>query len=430
MAAPATGGTAHLVARADSGLRYEWPEILPGGRALLLSVVGPSRLDLAALTLATGRVTRFSQRGGYPRYVNAGFVVVSDPSGILSAVPFDPRHLQVTGAAVPIVDKLSSNPDGDVNVGVSRSGGLAYQASVSSGNRLVLVERSGGVQEIGSDTAFYYGPRFSPDGRRVAVARYGDIQNLSNPDVWVLDLEQHTRTRLTFDTTASWPVWTPDGRRVAYRRARAGAGGVFWIPADGSGAPESLMTSAGNWFPTGFTPDGRGLVYHGVAPQGSMAEIGTSSVTGDRSGHQLLASAFHNYDPSVSPDGRWIAYMSNESGRMEVYVRPFPGPGGRWQVSLDGGAEPVWSPTGREIFYRDGERMMAAAVREQGAFEVLSRTQLFSGPYNVTNNVLTNYDVSRDGQRFLMVLPVEGAEQSVYVTLNWFDQLRRQRAAH
>ena len=150
-------------------------------------------------------------------------------------------------------------------------------------------------------------------------------------------------------------------------------------------------------------------------------------LAGDGTPRQVLAGAFRNYDPSLSPDARWMAYMSDESGRFEVYVRPYPGPGGRWQVSLNGGTEPVWSPTGREIFYRDGDRMMSATVRTQGGFEVGVRAQLFEGAYDQTQGQFTNYDVSRDGRTFVMLQQVQGTAQSVFVTLNWFGQLRRQQ---
>jgi serine/threonine-protein kinase len=423
MEVPALGGEPQRVARPDSGEQFMWPEILPGDRTVLFAVLGRGTVKLAALDRRTASVTRMQQTGSYPRYVTAGFLVINDPTGSVSAVPFDARLVAVTGPAMPLADMQSGNAIGDQNLGVSRSGDFAYQTATSAGNRLVLVDRSGAAREAGADTGYYYGPRLSPDGKRVAVTRQAGFAS-PNTDVWIVDLIRHTRTRLTFDTAASWPVWTPDGRRVAYARAvSAGGTHVYWAPADGSGAAESLVTAAGQWFPAVFEPSGRGLVYHGLGPQqakGAIWQVGLA----DRAPHQVLATAFHNYDPSLSPDGRWMAYHSDESGRFEVYVRPFPGPGGRWQVSLNGGTEPVWSPTGREIFYRSGDAVMAATVRTQGAFEVGSSTRLFDGLYAAAQNQVTDYDVSRDGRTFVMLQRVQGAEQSVFVTLNWFDQVR------
>jgi Tol biopolymer transport system component len=352
--------------------------------------------------------------------VTGGYVVLSDPSGIVSAVPFDVKRLEVTGAAVPFADKLQTSIDGDRNLGVSASGDVAYQLATTGGRRLVLVGRGGAARDVQSDTGLYFAPRLSPDGKRVAVGRWTDI-NFSAKDVWVLDLVQHTRTRLTFDTTAAWPAWSRDGRRVAYQRGSA----IYWVPADGSGAPDSLVTLPGQWFPAAFEPSGRGLVFHGIAAQQAKGEIGRLSIVPREATQKVLASTFHNYDPSLSPDGRWMAYMSDESGRFEIYVRPYPGHGGRWQVSLDGGTEPVWSPTGTEIFYRNGDRMMTAAVRTVGAFEVGARALLFEGAYHTLGTQVTNYDISRDGRTFVMLQPVQGTAQTVFVTLNWFEQLRR-----
>jgi serine/threonine-protein kinase len=420
MDVPAAGGRPRVIAKPDSGDAYRWPDILPGDRAVLFTIVRQGTIRLAALTRGTGAIKRLQQSGGYPQYVTPGYVVLSDPSGIVSAVPFDPKRLDVTGAAVPFTDKLQTSVDGDRNLGISAAGDVAFQLVTTGGRRLVLVDRNGASRDVQADTGLYFAPRISPDGKRVAVGRWTDI-NFGAKDVWVMDLVQHTRTRLTFDTTAGWPVWSPDGRHVAYQRGNA----IYWVPADGSGAPEPLLTSGGSWFPAVFEPGGRGLLFHGIAPQLSKAEIGRVGIVPPDSGRRVLGSTFHNYNPSLSPDGRWMAYNSDESGRFEVYVRPYPGPGGRWQVSLDGGTEPVWSPTGREIFYRDGDRMMAAAVQTVGAFEVGARTQLFEGSYHTTGQQITGYDVTRDGKTFVMLQPVQGTAQTVFVTLNWFDQLKR-----
>ena len=430
MDVPAAGGSPRQLAKPDSGEAFRWPDALPDGRAVLFTVFAHGTVKLAALVRRTGEVKRLQQPGAYPRYVTAGFVVLSDPSGIISAVPFDARRLEVTGAAMPLADKLSTSADGDRNLGVSSTGDFAYQASPTAGSRLVLVDRNGSARDAGSDTGFYYAPRLSPDGKRVAVTRWADL-NFATRDVWVLDLAQHTRTRLTFDTTAQWPLWTPDSRRIAYTRYPNGVsspetGSIYWVPADGSGAPESLMVAAGQWAAGSFEPGGRGLLFSGLPSAQAKAEIWRANLGGPATPQQILASGFFNFAPSLSPDGRWMAYVSTESGRSEVYVRPYPGPGGRWQVSLDGGQEPVWSPTGREIFYRDGDRMIAAAVRTQGGFEVGGRAQLFAGSYDRTG-LVPGYDVMRDGQTFVMFQQVQGTEQSVFVTLNWFDQQRARR---
>jgi Tol biopolymer transport system component/tRNA A-37 threonylcarbamoyl transferase component Bud32 len=429
MDVPAAGGSPHLIARPDSGEVFHFPDVLPGGRAVLFGVAGGGTLKLAALIRRTGEVKRLQQPGGYPRYVTGGFVVLSDPSGILSAVPFDATRLEVTGPARPIVDQLGAGADGDVNLGVSRSGDFAFQASTSEGSRLVLLDRGGVARDAGgADTSYYQNPRLAPDGRRVALLRATEF-SFSSRDVWVFDLVQHTRTRVTFDTTAGWPLWTPDGRRIAYTHFPDGSRGlnghIYWVPADGSGAPESLVVRPGQWWASSFEPDGRGFIYSGFTSPQAKEEIWQVRLEGGTAPRRVLATGFNNAAPSLSPDGRWLAYVADESGRDEVYVRPYPGPGGRWQVSLDGGTEPLWSPTGHEIFYRNGDLMIAAAVRTRAGFEVRGRTRLFTGSYDPAVFKGRNYDVTRDGRTFLMLQRVVGARQAVVVTLNWFDEANR-----
>ena len=237
--------------------------------------------------------------------------------------------------------------------------------------------------------------------------------------------------RITFDTTDLAPLWSPDGSRIAYARhpqALYGqAGHIYWVLADGSARPESLLAQPGIWRPSSFTPDGRGIVYHGQNSTTSRFEIWRFSPAASTPPEQLLASNFDNTNPSLSPDGHWFAYASNESGRNEIYVRPFPGPGGRWQVSLDGGTEPLWSPAGGEIFYRNGDRMMAASVRTQGGFEIGDRKLLFTGEFAVSPFRGRNYDVTRDGQTFFLLQPLIGSAQAIVVTLNWFENLPSRR---
>jgi hypothetical protein len=188
-----------------------------------------------------------------------------------------------------------------------------------------------------------------------------------------------------------------------------------------------LVESPGQWKPAGLEPGGRGLVYSGRSSAQAKEEIWRTTIDSGAKPRQVLATAFHNGPASLSPDGRWLAYATNESGRSEVYVRPYPGPGGRWQVSLEGGTEPLWSPAGGEIFYRDDDAMLAAAVRTQPVFEVTSRTKLFTGQFNVGGFRDHNYSVAPDGKSFVMLQPVVGAGQALVVTLNWFEQLRERR---
>jgi serine/threonine-protein kinase len=427
MDVPASGGTPRVVLHADSADAFRFPEVLPDDRSVIFGLAGKGTLKLAVFDRRTGRLKRLNQQGGYPHYVAAGFLVISDPSGILSAVPFDLDKLEVTGPARAIADTLSVNYDGDVNAGVSRTGDLAYQGSSSEGARLLLVDRTGGSRASNADTGYYNSPRFSPDGRRVAMARAGQ-QDFRSRDIWVFDLVQGTQTRITFDTTALWPLWSPDGRRIVYTSFPEGSqsfeGQLFSAPADGSGSPQPVMKQAGEWAAGAFEPGGHGLAYFGLTSPRGKAEIWRISLDSGATAQRVLSSTFENGAASLSPDGHWLAYATNESGKPEIYVRSYPGGGGRWQVSLDGGSEPLWSPKGNEIFYRHGEAMMAAAVRTRPAFEVTGRTQLFSGQYETGFAQIPNYSVTSDGKTFAMLQTVVGARQAMVVTLNLFDELR------
>jgi Tol biopolymer transport system component len=276
------------------------------------------------------------------------------------------------------------------------------------------------VRELSAQPKFYGSPRLSPDGKRIAV-----VVNDVGTDIWVHDMTARTLSRLTFDRSGQRPAWTPDGRRVVYERRGSEGSDLAWIAADGSSQAESLTVAPQDQMVESFTPDGRTIVI-AEALLGGKRSISTVSMDSARKPKSLLSSQTQNFSPSLSPDGRWMAYVSDETGRLEVYVRPFPGPGGRWQISKDGGNEPRWSPTGREIFFRSGSAMMAAEVHAGAQFASGALYELFrttSSP----STFHTNYDVTRDGQTFIMVQPKASNDQSVVVVLNWFDNLVARR---
>jgi hypothetical protein len=227
------------------------------------------------------------------------------------------------------------------------------------------------------------------------------------------------------------PVWSPNGRRIAYGRIKTDASGtrttLTIASVDGSAPPQALTIRPGWWYPTTFEPGGRGLVFSGSQGGESKSAIWRLGLDSGATPQQLLASAFDNGSPSLSPDGHWLTYVTDESGRAEVYVRPYPGPGGRSQVSLAGGNEVVSSPAGNEIFYRSGDSLMAAAVRTSPRFEVTGRTTLFTGQYQTARYLDQDYAVARDGKSFFMIKRVVGSQQAIVVTLNWFEPLRREK---
>jgi serine/threonine-protein kinase len=269
--------------------------------------------------------------------------------------------------------------------------------------------------------ALAYGyPRLSPDGRTVAV----ELDN----QIWLYDSARDTLTRLTFEGSANQsPGWTPDGKRVVFRSNKNGPNNLYWQLADGSGGLERLTTKPFTQNMTSISGDGQFLTFFEISP-GTQRDIYVVRLS-DRQVQPFLNTQFNEGAASFSPDGKWLAYVSNESGRPEIFVQPYPGPGGKWQISTDTGTEPVWNRNGREIFYRSGNRMMSVQITTTPAFTPSKPTVLFEKEYAASQFPATGiaYDVSPDGQRFLMVKEMNQTSPStqINVVLNWFDELNR-----
>jgi serine/threonine-protein kinase len=407
---------------------HRWPEFLPDGKAVLFAAGTTasnwSNAQVAVQPVGTGERRNLIQGGTYARYAPSGHLVYAQ-GGNLMAVPFDPQRLAVTGAAVPVVEGVLQNAiSGAAEYSISATGSLVYVSGglQASQRRLVWVTRHGTEQPLAAPAHAYRGPRISPDGRRVAVA----IEE-QEAQTWLYDLSRDTLTRLTFGGNTNLnPIWTSDGKRIAFESNKEGSENVFWQLADGSGGLERLTTSEDLQFPVSCSSDGQLLAYAEINPTTGRA-IWVLRL-GDRKAEPFLRTPFDEGVPQFSPDGRWLAYISDESGRFEVYVQPYPGPGGKWQISTEGGTEPVWNPNGRELFYRSGDKMMAVDIATQPSFAAGKPRMLFEGPYQPTEATAPNYDVSRDGQRFLMLKPVEQAQAAptqIDVVLNWFEELKQ-----
>jgi eukaryotic-like serine/threonine-protein kinase len=285
---------------------------------------------------------------------------------------------------------------------------------------MVWVSRNGAEQPLPAPPQAYEIVRLSPDGRRVAVEL--------DEQFWLYDLARDTLTRFTFEGQRNQnPVWTPDGKRIAFFSTKEGIENLFWQLADGSGGLERLSTSEYVQIPRSWSPDGQLLAFDVVNPK-TQYDIWVLRMS-DRKAQPFLQTPFNEGGATFSPDGHWLAYVSNESGRPEVYVQPYPGPGGKYQISTEGGTEPAWNHNGKELFYRSGNKMMALEVATQPGFVAGKPHMLFEGQY-VTNDwpqVSTAYDVSADGQRFLMVKATEQASSAtqINVVLNWFEELKQ-----
>ena len=417
----------------ESGQVYHvWPEFLPGGQAVLFTIapVVGGNLDnaqIAVLDLRTNTQTVLVRGGSHAHYLPSGHLVYG-AGGTLRAVAFDLARLAVVGTPVPVLEQVATTGVGAVDAAMAVNGTLVYvEGGVTSTQRsLVWVDRTGREEPLRAPPRAYVYAQLSPDGTRVAV----DIRD-QEQDVWVWDLARQTLQRLSFDPGLNrGPQWSPDGKRIAFSRALDSGEEVYWQAADGSGVPAALTEKSTRAMgPDDFSPDGMTLLYK---PSAAPYDIWMIAVAGPRTaGMPLLNGPSNENNATVSPNGRWLAYQSDESGRYEIYVRPFPEVStGRWQISTGGGTRPRWSRNGRELFYyvAAGPRgtLMAVSVESGSSFSAGAPEMLFQGSYPAPNAGRGLYDVSPDGQRFLMIKGDErSTAQNLTVVLNWHEELKR-----
>ena len=426
----AAGGKPVPVTSFDGSRRettHRWPFFLPDGRRFLFfsgshSTSAESDLDAIFVGSLDGEKPKLLVEARSNAAYAAGHLLFVRHRTLLAQL-FDPKSLRLSGDAFPIAENVQDDP-GFFNAvfSVSEGGTLAYQESGGTIglSEVAWVDRSGKKIGVLGDPADYYDPRISPDGRRVAVV-------IGDPgDIWIYDVARPVRTRLTFapgsDTA---PTWSPDGTRVAFSSQRSGDGDLYARTASGAGADELLSSSKVFKVANSWSPDGRYIVYTATPEKpGSKADLWLLSLP-DRKASPLAHTEFDEVAGAFSPDGRWLAYASNESARFEIYVKPFPEPGGKWQVSTAGGLEPRWRRDGKELFYLapDG-KVMAVEVGTGAAFEAGPPQALFVT--SLKNAAGWRYDVTADGQRFLVNRPI-GEESSPPITLvqNWTALLKR-----
>jgi serine/threonine-protein kinase len=357
--------------------------------------------------------------------------------GTLFAIPFDADRLETYGTAVPVVDGVTyaglNNP---AEFDVSRNGTLVYRTGSGADLGMTTVQwldRTGKREPLWTKAGAYSTLRFSPDGTRFLVA----IFEQGNRDIWIYDWQRGTMTRLTFgEETYETPLWSPDGRYIIFGSLNHG---MFWTRADGSGQPQPFTKSTNTQMPWSFAPDGKRLAYTELNPASNLAfnQIWTVPVEDDRGQlradkpEPFLKTAFDNLSPTFSPDGRWLAYSSNESGRAEVYVRPFPppvaGPGGKGQVSNTGGQAPLWARNGRELLYRAGDQIMEVGYTIQHGSFAADKPRVWANAGSTPNPY---FDLTPDGTRVAVLMPVETpsaptVDHEVVFLLNFFDELRR-----
>ena len=439
LSVPAAGGEPKVLTKPDAsrGERdHVFPSALPGGNAVLFTIAG-AQPQVAVLELSTGRQKVLIPGATHAQYVASGHIVYA-AAGTLRAIRFDAQKLEIIGEGVPVLDQLAVTNTGAAQYAVSDTGSLVFipGSSASGGfaaRDLVWVTRAGGRQEpLGVEARPYTYPRLSPDESKVAV-NILDQQN----DVWVWDLRRHTSQRITFDPSTDFaPVWTLDGRFLFFASTRGGTPNLFRRPADGTGMDERLTTSTAVQWPSGLTPDGKTLIVHESGDAATGVDIRRLILENVRGGkgttEPVVQSTFIDEGGEISPDGHFIAYHSDRSGRgNEVYVQPYPNLGdGLWQVSKGGGTRPVWSADGREIFYLDpNTAMMSVTVHTKPTFSAEDNpTKLFDGPW-YSGQTGRIYDVTRDGRRFLMIKQVASGTAAppatLNVVLNWAEELKQ-----
>jgi serine/threonine-protein kinase len=401
------------------------PILAPDGKTLVYWVrTAPPRTDhLALFNLDTRKSQDIDGEAANPLAVLDGYVIFGRLDGTINAIPFDPRNLRSLVDAVPVLEGVTRRGTGGVAASLSRNGSLVYVRG-GLATQLVVLDETGKL--IGTPSEIHdftdpvlSPPVFAPDGHRVAVS----IFEGGASDIWIYDLSTSILSRLTsYRGVASSPVWTPDGRRVAYVDRGSGRS-VWWVDADGGRPPEKLASFSDAVRSLTFSPDGSYAVVNVGAS--SIASAGTANLvllplTGDRTPSILVQTTFSELDPTISPDGKWLAYASNVTGRFEIYLRPFPGPGGAVQLTAGtaGATDPRWARDGR-LIYRSGDTIVVATLTKGPVPSVAQQRRLFQAT--------TPYAVSADAKHFAL-LRSTGNDQQVVVVLNWINELRAKLA--
>jgi serine/threonine protein kinase len=415
---------------------HRWPQILPGGKAVLFTahtaLVGFDGATIEVMSLVDHRRKTLVRGGMYGRYLPSGHLVYVN-RGTLFAVPFDVDRLEVHGTPAPVLDQIGySTGTGSAQLDFSQTGMLIYRSG-GAGAGLPIVawlDGAGKAQPLLAKPGLYSNPSLSPDGQRLAV----DVVEGSGADIWVYDWQRDTMTRLTFNGSADSALWSPDGRYIIFR---AVGEGLSVIRSDGAGKLQPLTQSKNNQFGWSFTPDGKRLAFMEQS-SGTAYDLWTVPLESDNVGLRarkpevFLQTPANEAFPSFSPDGRWMAHMSDESGTNQVYVRAFPDKGGKWQISNSGGIWPMWSRNGRELFFETLDNyIMAATYVVKGDSFVADKPRLWSEKQlGMARLGKRNVHLAPDGKRVVALMPVETAEgqkaqNHVTFLMNFSDEVRR-----
>jgi serine/threonine-protein kinase len=427
----AAGGDATLLTKPDrerGEADHLWPEFLPGGQAVLFTIAaasgGLANAQIAVFDVKTGTSKVLVRGGHHAHYVPTGHLVYG-AGGTLRAVAFDHDRLEVAGTPVPVLEQVLTSVEGVVDAAFAANGTMVYvpgSGGPGAARSLVWVDRMGREEPVTMPLRAYSFPRISPDGTRVALAVLDQER-----DIWIWDFAREELSRFTFGAGVDqYPLWSPDGKRLIFASAGVGGSNLFWQAADGTGAVEQLTEGPTILLPLAMTPDGNRIIVREVGQQDDLMLV---PLQPPRRPQPLVETTFGERNAEIAPDGRWLAYESNESGREEIYVRPFPDVGGgRWQVSTGGGRMPLWSRNGQELFYGSPDGALMGVLIEPGpSWRSSTSTRILQGQL-AYSGFGRAYDIAPDGRRFLMVREGGGnkaAPQNLVVVQNWLVELKR-----
>jgi serine/threonine protein kinase/Tol biopolymer transport system component len=416
------GGSKTVAVAGDSANQVGWPAFLPDGKHFFYSRIGASGESKTMIgELGSTKSKELSLAGSRVEYSPDGYLLLSRERTLV-AQRFDARALELRGEPFPVAENLPVGPNGVAHFSVSGDGILVYRASSSVTNRLVWLNRSGQELEQVSPAADFRGPSLSPDGSKIAIRRADPGSR--NLDIWVIDLARGTTTRFTFDPGDDGsPLWSPDGSKILWTSFRNGEDALWMKAANGTGEEEKLSAIPGSGAPTSWSRDGRTIFFQSFGQ--NLLDIHALDLDGDRKPRAVISSRFTDSRAQISPDGRWLAYQSDESGRPEIYVVSHPGGAGKWQISTNGGIEPCWSRDGRELFFLSTDaRLMSVTTPAGESFHPGTPRPLF--------RVLTEqgqrrnvYCPSPDGQKFLFLVPDGQNETPMTALVNWRRDARR-----
>ncbi|MHC4628141.1 MAG: protein kinase domain-containing protein, partial [Planctomycetota bacterium] len=421
---PAAGrATAHLVAgvEPDVGSVYYQPKILPGGKWVLFS---SGDGDIAVVSLKTKETKILLNNGYHAHYLPTGHLVCAQ-AGVLVAVPFDLATLKVTGDAVPILEQvLLDSTYGTVQYAISGNGLLVYVPGDDTAKSIpAMVNRQNERELLPMPAQIYGTPKLSHDGKQLAI----EVGRWGKQDIYIYDVATGRPTRLTLEGSNNSPVWTPDGKRVAFLRHRHGEEkwSIFWKPVDGSGDAELLYSNPYISAPSSWSPNGKRLAFWSGSRPTTRHDVWILPLEGSREPECIAGTEFNEAGPAFSPDGRYIAYVSDKDARLQIYVQPYPGKDWVRQISDDFGEEPIFSPNGDELFYRNGDKWMVVSISTEPEFTAGTPRVLFEGPFHNVPNI--SYDVAPDGQRFLVLQPEhdDSDVRELHVVTNWFEEVKR-----